>query len=410
MMSYEEALRLLRTSISRGAGHPRPLAETAGRVTAAPVRALLSVPGFANAAMDGYAVKAGATAAATQEQPVEITIAGLIAAGDAPRASDAPHHAWEILTGAPVPQGLDAVVPLEAVERLGPPHDPAATILIARPLAAGQNIRQAGEDFESGQIVVPSGTRLLPQHLMGLAACGVDEVPVMPAPRVAVLVTGNELTTSGATLPPGRIRDANGPYLRALLPLVGAELVALDRAGDSKSGLREALRRASDKADIVITTGGVSAGRLDLLPEVIREIGGEIVFHKVAIRPGKPVLHARLPGGALLFGLPGNPLAVAVGMRFFVVPALRALEGLPPEATISAVTVEPIRGRGTLRFFAKAYADVDRSGSSRVRILPGQESFRIAPLMQANCWAIVPEGIGEIAAGGIVQTLPLLPG
>jgi len=215
-------------------------------------------------------------------------------------------------------------------------------LLVARqPLEPGRNIRQIAEDFVAGQLVVAAGTRLAPQHLMGLAACGVDEVPVVRAPRVAVLTTGNELADRGADLAPGRIRDANGPYLRALLPLLGAELVTVATAPDSSAELKDRLRELACVADLVLTTGGISAGRLDLLPAAVRELGGEILFHKVAIRPGKPLLHARLPGGSLLFGLPGNPLAVAVGLRFFVVPALRALQGLPPEAGLTAVSAGP---------------------------------------------------------------------
>jgi len=217
------------------------------------------------------------------------------------------------------------------------------------------------------------------------------------------------LTEQGADLAPGRIRDANGPYLRSLLPLLGAELTTLATAPDSAAELRERLRALAAGADLVLTTGGVSAGRLDLLPAVVRELGGEVLFHKVAIRPGKPVLHARLPGGALLFCLPGNPLAVAVGMRFFVIPALRALQGLASEGALPAATSEPVRGRGTLRFFAKAFVEMEPTGRRRVRILPGQESFRIAPLLKANCWAIVPEGVAEIPAGGTLWTLPLYP-
>lgn len=411
MISYEEALRLLLTRASVLPRRTVPLAGAAGSVTAVAVSARLLVPGFANAAMDGYALCAAATRSASPETPVRLAIAGLIAAGDAPprQAQDQDQQVWEILTGAPVPPALDTVVPLERVTRLEAQGGEAATVLITEPLHPGQNIRQAGEDFVRGQTVVDAGTRLAPHHLMGLAACGMDEVPIIPAPRVAVLITGNELADEGANLAPGRIRDANGPYLRALLPLLGTELTNLATAGDSAAELGEQLRALASGADMVLTTGGVSAGRLDLLPAVVREIGGEVLFHKVAIRPGKPLLHARLPGGTLLFGLPGNPLAVAVGMRFFVMPALRALQGLAPEGAMPAVTTEPVRGRGTLRFFAKAVVEVEPTGRRLVRILPGQESFRIAPLLKANCWAIVPEGVGEIPAGSTLWTLPLYP-
>jgi molybdopterin molybdotransferase len=412
VISYEEALRLVLTSARVLPGRTVPLLEAAGRVTAAAIAARLSVPPFANAAMDGYALRAAATRTASPETPVRLAVAGLIAAGGAPPAPDRQlkgSQAWEIFTGAPVPQELDAVVPLERVSRLEGRNGEAPNVLITQPLRPSQNIRQAGEDFMDGQAIIQAGTRLAPHHLMGLAACGVDEVPVHPAPRVAVLTTGNELTDRGADLAPGRIRDANGPYLRVLLPLLGAEIKSLVTVGDNAAELREQLRTLAVGADLVLTTGGVSAGRLDLLPGVVREIGGEVLFHKVAIRPGKPVLHARLPGGALLFALPGNPLAVAVGMRFFVIPALRAMQGLGGESAMPALTPSPVRGRGTLRFFAKAVVEVESTGSRRVHILPGQESFRIAPLLKANCWAIVPEGVEEIPAGGTLGTLPLYP-
>ena len=164
-----------------------------------------------------------------------------------------------------------------------------------------------------------------------------------------------------------------------------------------------------DSCDLILTTGGVSAGRLDLVPDVVRALGGEILFHKVAIRPGKPILHARLPGGKHLFGLPGNPLAVAVGMRFFVVPALRAMRGMAPEIFMPALCDEAVRSRGQLRFFAKAHRTVDTEARSRVQILPGQESFRIGSLLKANCWAVIPEGNELLPANSIVLTAPLYP-
>lgn len=412
MISYEEALELLQAGTSSLPRRAVPLAAATGEVTGSEAAARLTVPGFANAAMDGFVLRASATRAASPANPVRFPVAGLIAAGSAPPAAAGPaaaEEAWEILTGAPVPAALDAVVPVERVTRLeGAAGQPPAVIITA-PLQPGQNVRQAGEDFVTGQPVVAAGVRLAPHHLMALSACGVDAVSVMARPRVAVLTTGSELEHQGAELAPGRIRDANGPYLRALLPLLGTDLVTATTASDDASELRDRLRTLAGAADVVLTTGGVSAGRLDLLPAVVREIGGDIVFHKVAIRPGKPVLHARLPGGALLFGLPGNPLAVAVGMRFFVIPALRALQGLAAERPEPAVTVEPVRSRGSLRFFAKAFADLDTAGQRRVRLLQGQESFKIAPLLQANCWAIVPEGVAEIPAGGVLHTLPLYP-
>ena len=409
MISYAEALQLLRNGIVAGTPRRMPLDAAAGSVTATELCARLAVPGFANAAMDGFAVHSAATLDARTDRPVHLAIAGLVAAGQRAPAAGSTEVAWEIFTGAPLPAGCDAVVPVERVLRPDLRPGELPQVAITAPAYPGQNVREAGQDFRAGQVVLPAGTRLGPHQLMGLAACGVDELAVRPAPRVALLVTGNELAVRGAPLLPGQIHDANGPYLRALLPALGAVLTGAEIVGDTPDALRDCLLALADTADVVLTTGGVSAGRLDLLPAVVRALGGEILFHKVAIRPGKPVLHARLPGGTLLFGLPGNPLAVAVGMRFFVIPALRALQGLPPEIELPAACLEPVRGRGALRFFAKARVSVEPSARRVVCILPGQESFRIAPLLQANCWAIVPEGVDELPAGGTLLTLPLYP-
>ncbi len=314
-----------------------------------------------------------------------------------------------------MPAGLDAVVPLEEVSvtpaspatTAGSDH--ATTLHLGQPLRAGQNIRQAGEDFQQGQPILAAGTRLGPHQLMALAACGIDSIAVEHPLQVAILTTGTELALEGATLAPGRIRDANGPYLRALVPLLGAGLKTMATATDETIDLETQLRALAEGADVVLITGGVSAGKLDLVPAAVQSLGGEILFHKVAIRPGKPLLHARLPNGTLVFGLPGNPVAVAVGMRFFVIPALRALQGLAPEAATPAVTREAVRGRGSLRFFAKARVAVSASGQREVLILPGQEAFRIAPLLAANCWAVVAEGIDVVPAGGELATWPLYP-
>jgi len=385
-----------------------PLSEAAGAVTSASLTARLPVPGFDNAAMDGFVLRAATTRSASRESPVRVAVSGVIAAGQpAPPGQDG--TAFEIMTGAPVPSGLDAVVPLERVTRVHGSAGESSTVLITEPLLPGQNVRQCGEDFLPGQCIVNAGTRLAPHHLMALSACGVDEVPVALAPRVAVLTTGNELATHGSDLAPGHIRDANGPYLRALLGLAGAQLTTMATARDQDDELQTQLAALAGSADVVLTTGAVSAGRYDLLPAAVRALGGQILFHKVAIRPGKPILHARLPDGTLLFGLPGNPLATAVGMRFFVIPALRTLQGMAPEREYPAVTTGPVRGRDQLCFFAKAYAETDAAGRHSVRILPGQESFRIAPLLQANCWAIVPAGAGEIPAGATLATVPLYP-
>jgi molybdopterin molybdotransferase len=408
VISYQEALGIiLAGSIVLGRRNV-PLQAAAGRISAEALQARLDVPAFANAAMDGYAVAASDTASASAEQPAILPVAGTVVAGLAPPRA-ASGSAWEIMTGAPLPAGLDAVVPVERIAEHVPGGPALTAIRLQQPALPGQNVRRMSEDFRRGDRVVAAGTRLAPHHLMGLAACGLDEVSVCEPPRMAILTTGSELASSGSTLQPGQIRDANGPYLQALLTRLGSEGSTQRSAADSVAALRAELAQLADRCELILTTGGVSAGRLDLVPDVVRALGGEILFHKVAIRPGKPILLARLPGGTLLFGLPGNPLAVAVGMRFFVMPALRAMQGMAAEVFTPALCGAAVRSRGQLRFFAKAHRHIDAEARSRVEILPGQESFRIGPLLKANCWAIIPEGDTDLPAGSTILTAPLYP-
>lgn len=413
MISFAEAREIIAADDRRLPARTLPVDRALGAVAAAPVVSAIPVPGFANAAMDGYALRAAGTLGATPEHPLSLPVMGSIPAGGTLVRDSLIHSlalagagAVEIMTGAPLPPDCDAVVPLE---RVAVPLSAPGTILLHAPAITGQNVRTTGEDFAPGSLIVAAGTRLGPQHLMGLAACGVTMVPVRAAPRVAILTTGNELGRPGEALEPGQIHDANGPYLRAVLSRLGAEITSVATAPDEPQALRAQLLALQQQADLILTTGGVSAGRLDLLPGLIRDLGGTIGFHKVAIRPGKPLLYARLGADTTLFGLPGNPVAVAVGLRFFVIPALRALQGLPAEPLTPARVLAPVRGRGKLLFFAKARVAVDAAGGRTVEILPGQESFRIAPLMAANAWALVPGDTPEVPAGSLLLTQPLFP-
>lgn len=406
MITCTEALALIDGAVGPAAAAALPLRELIGAATSEALSSNLPVPGFANAAMDGFALRADETAAAAVDAPLTLAVAGIVAAGDPPPDGPPPGASIEIMTGAPMPAGCDTVVPIERVVTQG---DPITSIRLDAPVAPGQHVRLAGEDFVIGQPVLGSGCLIEPHGVMALAATGIDEVHGRAAPRIAIVTTGSELTDHGTPMQEGMIRDANGPYLEAFIAQTGARLTTRRNVPDEVPALDAALRELAGSADLVLTTGGVSAGRYDLIPDAIKRTGGEVIFHQVAIRPGKPLLFARLGDGTPLFGLPGNPIAVAVGLRFFVVPALRRLQGLAPEQFHTAVSDAEIRKRPDLRFFGKASAAIDADGRLRTRLLPGQESFKIHPLAAANCWAIVPEGREHVAKGELIQVAPLYP-
>lgn len=400
LLDPADALRLILAECAALPAEEVALDAAMGRVLAAPVVAPEALPPFDNAAMDGYALAGGAQALpAGSEWPIE----GEQAAGDGIARGGA--GAISIMTGARVPDGLDRVIAVEQTERLDAPP----RVRLKAAVAPGENLRRAGSDVARGDAVLAAGCVLAPHHLMLLAALGVARVRVAARPRAAVLCTGRELVDEpGAALAPGQIRNANGPYLAAQLPRAGAELVHRETVGDAVEPFLAAVARAREAgARVLVSTGAVSMGQYDFVPSALQRLGAHVIFHKLAIRPGKPLLFARLPDGALFFGLPGNPVAVAVGLRFFVEPALRAMLGLPGELPWRVPLAAAFSKKPRLRFHLKARVAVDAQGRLGAQVLEGQESYRIRSLAAANAWAVIPAEADALPAGSLVEVYGL---
>jgi molybdopterin molybdotransferase len=404
MIGIEDAIARVRAAAQPLPVERMSLAQARGRVLAEDVVAGMSLPPFDNSAMDGFALRANGNVVAAGS---EFAVDGEQAAGDAARAARG--EACEIMTGARIPQGFDSVVPVEDVEVLE--RDSAQRphrIRIARDVVPGQHLRRAGEDLLAGTTALQAGIVLDPFACMLLDALGVVEVPVRRRPRVAVFATGRELVADPQrALASGEIRDSNGPYLQARLLEAGAEVVRRatlpDDAPTFVAAVREALALG---VDAVISTGAVSMGRYDFVPEALAMLGAETVFHKLRMRPGKPQLFALLPQGALFFGLPGNPISTAVGQRLLVEAALRRMLGMPDETRWRLPLAAEMRKKPGNASIQKAALRMHADGSVRVHPLRGQESFRIAPLREANVWALLPEEGERFAAGTLVDVLP----
>ena len=392
---YENALRIVLDASAQLSAQDCPTLACLGRTLAMPVISNVDLPPFDNSAMDGFALRGNSIVPAGTELDIE----GEQAAGDG--VASARNGAWEIMTGARLPNGLDRVIPVEQTERLSS----GTRVRLLADVTPGQNVRSAGSDVARGEGVLAAGTVLQAQHLMLLAALGVAKVSVTERPRVAVLCTGRELVDDPMqALAPGQIRNSNGPFLAARLPLAGAEVVHVETVGDDAVAFEAALRRALQAgAKVIVTSGAVSMGRYDFVPQALERLGAQTLFHKVAIRPGKPLLFARLPENVLLFGLPGNPIAVAVGLRFFVEPALRVMLGLPPETPRRVPLSKPYSKKPRLRFHLKSRLHIDAQGRLAVEVLEGQESYRIRPLSDANAWAVVPANVDALPVGALVD-------
>lgn len=407
MIDYATALSRLLAEAQLLPAETCALAEVPGRVLAADVRSPIALPSFDHAAMDGYALAAGTTLLAESEH----RIGGSQAAGDRP--VQAHGTACEIMTGACLPQGLNAVIAVERTELLQRSADGSPQrIRLLDALAAGHNVRRAGADVAAASLVLRAGIKMDAAHVMLLAALGLDQVSLVRRPRVAVIGTGKELLADpGQPLGESQIHASNGPFLIAALRSAGAQVLWSEIVDDSAVTYTAALARAvDDGADLVISTGAVSMGRYDFVPGALRQCGAQLLFHHVGIRPGKPLLVARLSDGPIVLALPGTPMAVACGLRFFAAPLLCAMTGQGAEPVLHAVLATPQNVRPGLRHFLHARLQQHDDGRLHAHIHPRQQPFRIAPFAQADCWVVLPENAGDVAAGQMVQIASLHPG
>jgi molybdopterin molybdotransferase len=303
LLAFEQAQELVLARVRALSSEDVPLAAAAGRVTASAALARVDLPPFASSAMDGYAVRSA-------DVPATLPIVDQVAAGRPAGRALERGQAMAISTGGVVPDGADAVIPVEYVVQ----HD--NSIEIAGSLETGANVRPRGGDVRAGDVVVPAGVRLGAAQVGALGAAGVAEVRCARRPRVAVLATGSELVRPGEELRPGQVYEANALMLAATLAAEGGDIVTLPAVADDESAHREALERGL-AADLLVTSGGVSVGPHDLVRTIEAELGVEEVFWRVAIRPGKPVSFG-VRGDTLVFGLPGNPVLSLVGCVFLV--------------------------------------------------------------------------------------------
>lgn len=372
--------------------------EARERVLAADAVAELDLPGFDNSAMDGYAVHAADTATAGPGSPVVLPVVDDIAAGDTRRLRLDPGHAARIMTGAPVPEGADGIVPVEDTD------GGTREVTLNASTATGRHIRRRGEDVRAGDVVVTSGALVTPGVVALLAAAGIARVSVHPRPRVTVFSTGDELVQLGTEPAFGQIVDSNQLMLAELVRAAGADLVHVGRLPDEADAVARLLDDPPGEPDLVLTSGGVSMGAHDTVKEVLRT-RGTVEFTKVAMRPGMPqgagtVGDRELP----IVTLPGNPVSSFVSFHVFVLPLLRVLAGRP--ATNDEV--EAVAGAdwstapGKVEFTRVVLTDGVASPSR------GQGSHMLAALATANALAVVPEDVVDVRAGDRVRCVRLL--
>jgi len=379
------------------------LATAAGRVLASALRADRDQPPFARSTRDGFACRA---AEASTHTP--LPIAGATRAGQAPAGPLPPAAAWEIMTGAPVPAGADAAVMIEHVDV----SDRKMRLLPSRTIAPGENIVAQGAQARAGDQLLPAGTAITYAQIALAASCGLAALDVYARPRVAILTTGDELVAVDAEPAPGQIRNSNAPMLAALVAAAGGEPWLLPTAADTAAALHLALAQAAT-ADLLLISGGVSAGKFDLVEPALLRMGARLHFTGVRIQPGKPLVFGEIPRAAgapalPLFGLPGNPVSSAVTFLLFAAPILAALAGRldrGPRFAMARVSAQTDRRAkpGLTRFLP---ASCTFAGpEAEVALVPWQGSGDLAALARSNCFLVIPEETASLAAGQMAGIL-----
>ena len=377
-----------------------PIGACAGRTLAADIAALRTQPPFANSAMDGYAVRAADVA----QVPARLAVVGESAAGRGFRGTVGAGEAVRIFTGAPLPAGADAVVIQEDTEAAD------SAVLVHEPSGPGRHVRAAGLDFAEGDRLLTAGTRLDPRRVALAAAGGHAALPVRRRPRVAILATGDELVRPGEPAGPDQIVASNGLALAAIAEAAGAEAIDLGIAGDSFPALEAAFAEArAQGADLLVTLGGASVGEHDLVQSALRAQGLDLGFWRVALRPGKPLMHGRL-GPMLVLGLPGNPVSSIVCGHLFVVPAIRALAG---DADAGADRSEPARLGADLKTndgrqdYVRARLAFDADRTPVATAAARQDSSMLSTLAACDALIIRPPHAAAARAGDPCRILRL---
>ena len=385
----ERIAALVRPALDALGTEEVPLSAALGRVTAAPVLARHPLPPFRNSQMDGYAAWAGDLARA----PVVLPVDGVQPAAAAAVRSLAAGALRKVMTGAPLPEGADCVVPVEDTEAV------AEGVRVLRPRVAGEFVREAGGDLPEGAVVVEAGVRLAPRHLAAAAAAGSAAVLVRRRARVAVLTSGTEVVPPGVPLAFGQVHDANGTALRALVLECGADCVLLAHTSDDSAAFGAELHDATAAADLVVTAGGISKGDFEVVRQVLQPLGADVV--EVAMQPGGPQARA-LVNGVPVICFPGNPVSAQVSFTVFLQPLLRAAAGIPPiQPRVLPLAVAVRSPAGRRQWLRGVVLD------GRAHPVGGPGSHLVAAMARAEVLIDVPAEAESLAAGDGVGVLPL---
>ena len=405
MISYQYSKRILKKAIIKIKDENIKSINSLNRAVSKNIYSTINYPSGDNAAFDGYAINSSHTKNIKKNLPQKFKIIGLIAAGNKPfKKKIKKFDAVEIMTGGIIPKGFDTIIPIEQIVFF-PSNSNKKYILINKRIKKYNHVRFAGSDYKKKEIVIKKNTIIQPNHILALKTLGIKNIIVKKKINILFFSTGNEITNND-NVPDWKVRNSNSHYIKNLSDnfLFNFKDGGILKDNHEKIFKSKITKMLNSNIDIIITSGAVSAGKFDFVPNVIQSFRLSDYFKSVAIRPGKPVLFAKIKGKQkAIFGLPGNPMSSAACFRFFVYPYIENLLGLHEEIPVRAILKNEFVKKKNFTRFAKSKLNTTKNGKIEVEILKGQESFRIKSFVKSNIWALLPAGKSKFKKGDIVD-------
>jgi len=405
MISYKNSINKLKKSQLKIGDENIDASNSLNRVLALDVYNRVNNPAADNAAFDGFAVNSKDTKNLNTKQKKVFRILGIIAAGNKTfKKKRKKFDTVEIMTGGIVPKEFDTIIPIEQII-FYPNKSKPQGILIDKKISKSQHIRSKGSDYKKNDLLIKKGTILCPNHILALKTLGIKKIKVKKIPNILFFSTGNEITDQ-YKIPVWKVRNSNSHYINSLSGsfLFNYKYGGILKDKDESLFEKKIKKMLNSKIDIIITSGAVSAGKFDYIPKIVKKFKLSNYFKSVAIRPGKPILFAKIKGKQkVIFGLPGNPISSAACFRFFVYPYLQESLGINNERSVKAVLKNNFIKKINFTRFVKSRINTTKNGKLEVKILKGQESFRIQSFIKSNIWTLLPSGKGRFKKGDIVD-------
>ena len=414
MIQYKEAINIIKKISLKLNSEKISILNSVNRICDSDIRSPSINPLHNNTAFDGFAVVAKETKKISIKNPKKFKIIKTIAAGDVPKIKNySKNSVIEIMTGGLVPKPFDSVLAVEKAKYF-PTKGKPTHIIINREVKKFSFIRFAGEDYKLNDLVVKKGEIIQPKHIMALTTLGIRDIKVKIKPKITFLSTGNEIISyKSKSILPWQVRNSNNHYFKSFGDNLHLNIIDGGIIKDNNSDkLKKILKKfRNSDTDIIVTSGAISAGKYDFIPELINKLNFKKCFKGVAIKPGRPIMLSKLKKkNKLFFGLPGNPISCAAGFRFFIYPLIRKSLQMEIEKKFTAKLNNQYSKVKSFTHFVRCFMKIDNKGLVKLEVLQGQQSNRIKSFVQANCWGIFPEGKGKFKKGDIIEWVPLIPG